>query len=343
MLAGLAPLIAAALSSAQDLNGYARSWTPFVLMLALLLAAGALLWVAMLCWTTWIIHRPPRMTPGRALARLGRAAPADVGLAGEEIVFNLSDAARPGAVIQLAAWWIPHPAAGSVQRTCIMLHGYGDSRAGALAWAPLWQKLGFHLLLLDIRAHGESGGRLSSGGVWERADLHGVIDQLRQMRPMQARILVLFGVSFGGLIAAACAAQRSDLAALVIDSPVDGWASATRRYAQLLGLPLQQMHHWRLRLAQHALGVSFDEVRPVATLPGVSCPTLAILPREDVLVSAQEREAMSRTAEAASERSRVWRTASSHNMAIAEEAEEYERVLDTFLSAALRSTESRVA
>ena len=322
---------------------YAQDWIPFVLTLLILAAVGGALWLAALVWTTWIMHRPPRMTAGRALARLGRASPQDVGLNSfEEVVFGVPDMAQPGQNMTLAAWWISHPAA-AVRRCCILLHGYGDSRAGSLAWAPLWQELGFHLLLLDLRAHGDSGGRLSGGGGWEKADLHAVIDELRHRYVAAARQIVLFGVSYGGLIAAACAAERDDLAALVMDSPVEGWGSATRRYAELLGLPVQRAHNLRLRLAQRVLRVRFDDVRPANTLPQVSCPILAILPGSDVLVAPEESAQMARAVEDKGPPSRVWRAAASHNLAIVSEPAVYGRVLREFLEEALAAPEAQAS
>lgn len=315
---------------------YANDWLPFALMFFVVAAIGGALWLATLLWTTWIMHRPPRMTAGRALARLGRATPPDVGLnAFDEVLFGVPGVARPGRVITLAAWWIPHPAGGAVRRTCILLHGYGDSRAGSLAWALLWQQLGFHLLLLDLRAHGDSGGRLSGGGTWEKTDLHTVIDEVRNRYGVAARQIVLFGISYGGLIASACAADRDDIAALIVDSPVDGWSSATRRYAQLLGLPLQAAHDLRLRLAEWFLKVRFNEVRPVTTLPKVSCPVLAILPQSDVLVSREESAQMAEAIRDKPPPSRAWRPAVSHNLAITTEPAEYERILRAFVDEAL--------
>lgn len=317
--------------------GYSAGPWPFLWALGMVLLVGVLSWTVTVIWTAYVTHRPPRMTAGRALARLGRAWPSDVGLNQfEEVVFNVPDVARPGGrSIALAAWWIAHPAGASAsRRTCLMLHGYGDSRAGALAWAPVWQRLGFHLLLLDLRAHGDSGGRLSGGGAWEKPDVHAAIDQLRALHPSAARDVVLFGVSYGAMVAAAAAAERDDVAALVLDSPVDGWASATRRYADLLGLPLAHAHKLRLRLMEEWLGVRFESVRPVHTLPHVKCPVLAILPRQDVLVSSEEADAIEAAvlAAAAPRGGHVWRPATTHNLALAADAAEYERRIRAFLA-----------
>ena len=304
-------------------GGYAIGPLPFVLAGVVLLLFGAVLWTVVVVWTAWVTYRPPRMRGGRAWARLGRTSPDDLGLSYEEEPYDLRDAADPTATLRLAAWWLPHPDGGA--RTCVLLHGYGDARAGALAWAGVWRRLGFHLLLFDARAHGDSGGRFSSGGVHERDDLHRLLDALKQRRPVESKRLVLFGVSFGCLAAAACAAGRDDVAALVLDSPILDWPTAARRHARLLGLPLDLAHGLRVRLAERYLRVRFDDVRLTRTLPDVRCPVLAVLPRRDVLLAADEADAIAAACDAS------WRPDSFHNLAIADDPDLYERTLRDFL------------
>src|SRR5437868_6235600 len=77
--------------------------------------------------------RPARMTDGRAAWRLQRISPGDLRLHYSELSFSVRDdfSGRP---LKLAAWWIPHPR--QPPRCVILLHGYGDAKIGAIAWAP---------------------------------------------------------------------------------------------------------------------------------------------------------------------------------------------------------------
>ena len=101
---------------------------------------------------------------------------------------------QTGNPLKLAAWWIPAKSAGGgpATRTILLIHGYADAKVGAIAWAPTLHALGWNILAIDLRAHGESGGKLSTAGYWERHDVVQLIDQFRAQRPRETATLVLF-------------------------------------------------------------------------------------------------------------------------------------------------------
>src|ERR1700733_3113274 len=100
------------------------------------------------------------------------------------------------------------PNQNSSNKTVILIHGYADAKVGSIAWAPTWQSLGYHILAIDLRAHGESAGRFTTAGFFERHDLDQIINQLRAAHPQQTERLVLFGISLGAAVALAAAALR---------------------------------------------------------------------------------------------------------------------------------------
>ena len=126
------------------------------------------------------ILRPPRMSDGKAVYVLKRLSPADLEMQYESITYEVRDE-RSGGMLNIAGWWIPHPVGGS--KTVVLLHGYADAKVGAIAWAPVWRQLGYHILAIDLRAHGESGGVYSTGGYFERHDVDQVINQVRAAHP----------------------------------------------------------------------------------------------------------------------------------------------------------------
>lgn len=249
--------------------------------LLLLLVAAALCVAAVIHFLAMMLLQPPRMTDGKALYVLRRMSPGDLGLPFEPVTFDVP-ATPHSAAIRIAGWWIE--AATPSEKTAVLIHGYGDAKVGALAWAPTWRDLGFNCLLIDLRAHGESGGDFTTGGVLERDDLDAVLNQLLVERPAHAKQVVLFGISLGGAVALACAARRTDIAAVVCDSTFADYAGAATAHGKLIGTPLPSMLPWVIRWAEKRAGVRFSDARPLSTLAQCACPVMLIHGDADLFV-----------------------------------------------------------
>jgi pimeloyl-ACP methyl ester carboxylesterase len=304
-------------------------------LVSYLTLAGVLLAVLLLaCAATVVLLarslvRPPRMTDGKAAWVLKRLSPGDLGLRFEEVGFDVRDA-RSGQRIRIAGWWIPH--AGADGRTVILLHGYADAKVGAIAWAPAWHKLGWNILAIDLRAHGESGGDHCTGGFFERDDVSQVIDQFRARRPNETRRLAIFGVSFGAAVAVAAAAIRDDVDALVLDSPVPDFSVAAALQMERLGAPIGIVRALAVRLAQNMAGADYDAVRLVDWLPTLRCPVLVIAPGLDPLLA---EDSAAKLKAALPPGGTYWSVPETgHLMALVADADEYVAQLDRFLAAA---------
>jgi pimeloyl-ACP methyl ester carboxylesterase len=276
-----------------------------------------------------LVH-PPRMTDGKAAWVLKRLSPGDLGLQFEEVGFDVRDA-WSGQMIRIAGWWIPH--ADSDGRTVILLHGYADAKVGAIAWAPAWHELGWNILAIDLRAHGESGGLYCTGGYFERDDVSQVLDQLRARRPNETRRLAIFGVSFGAAVAVATAALRDDLDALVLDSPAPDFSVAGALQMERLGAPVGILRALAVRLAQNMTGARYDAVRLVDLLPGLRCAVLVIAPELDPLLN--DEFAAELKAALPPPHGEYWHLPETgHLMALVADADEYVARLGRFLAAA---------
>jgi len=289
------------------------------------LAATALMALRML--------HPPRMTDARAAWVLKRLSPADLGLAYESVRFVVPDGSSRRHV-RLAAWWIPARPTGSC--CAVLLHGYGDARVVAIAWAPMLHELGCNVLALDLRAHGESEGRFITCGVRERQDVSCVIDELRRNRPEQTRRLILFGISYGGAVAAAVAADRADIAGVVLDSPAMDLRRAAQTHCDLHGLPGSGFQKAAVLLARLIAGVDFSAVRTAELLPRIVPPVMVVHCGRDVYVSPQDDQDLRRAAEERQRRGLrtvLWTVEDALHMgAIVARGDEYRRRLKDFLT-----------
>ncbi len=242
----------------------------------ILLLCGGLAVVLAAMLMARLLLRPPRMNDGKAVYVLQRLSPADLGLAYESLTFDVPDAANPGAQLRLAAWWIPATTAGPSERTVVLLHGYADAKVGAIAWAPLLMSMNVNLVAIDLRAHGESEGEMTTAGFFERYDVDAAINQLKVRFPRQTQRLYLYGLSLGGAIAIATADVRDDIAGVVMDSTFADYAEALYVHSRLLGSPGWPVVPLAAKLAAWRAGVDFAAVRPVDLVARSRCPVLVI-------------------------------------------------------------------
>jgi pimeloyl-ACP methyl ester carboxylesterase len=260
-----------------------------LLLVATLISAGALVCVLAIGLMARAILCPPRMNDGKAMYLLNRLSPGDLGLVFENENFRVRDP-RTGNAMNLTGWWIPHPQAAG--RCAVLIHGYADAKVGAIAWAPLLHQLGWNVLAIDLRAHGESDGRFSTGGCFEQHDVSQVIDELLVSRPAETKRLLLFGVSLGAAVASAVAASRDDIIAVILESPFPDYAKAVTAHFKLRGLPDGALLRSSIWLAQLISSAKFDSVRIADTVPTSRCPVLAIVGGDDELLSGDDMLAL---------------------------------------------------
>ena len=130
--------------------------------------------------------------------------------------------------VTLAGWYAP-PANRAV---IILLHGAGASRDSMRSYAEMLVNHGYGVLTVDLRGHGQSGGKTNRLG-WE-----GTLDVGAAIRFLQGQPEVQFigglGLSLGGEVLLGAASAYPDLKAIVADG-------ATRRSTdELLALPSER-------------------------------------------------------------------------------------------------------
>ena len=118
------------------------------------------------------------------------ATPASVGLGYREVEIQSTDG------INLSAWWVP---AGDSSRAAVLVPGWGGYKFDEhlLQTVPVYHDAGYGVLLLDLRAQGESGGARRTFSYREVRDVRGALAWLHQ-QGYKAENLVLHGWSMGG-------------------------------------------------------------------------------------------------------------------------------------------------
>src|ERR687894_1318338 len=134
------------------------------------------------------------------------ATPASVGLGYKEVGFLSTDGVR------LSAWWVL--VEGS-SLAAVLVPGWGGHKFDEhlLQTVPVYHDAGYSVLLLDLRAQGESDGARRTLGYREVRDVHGALAWLQQQGYTMDQV-VLHGWSMGGATALR-AAPGTGVAAVV--------------------------------------------------------------------------------------------------------------------------------
>jgi pimeloyl-ACP methyl ester carboxylesterase len=144
--------------------------------------------------------------------------------------------------IELSGWWIPR--AGSA-KAIVMVHGRGENRTTEFydhfldlgAKLNTFQGRGFNILMIDLRAHGLSGGENSAWGIGERRDVEGAVDWIKQRGILLGSIGAL-GASLGATSCVYATADDPDISALVTDGAgIDEYPGIQRSWTRTTGTP----------------------------------------------------------------------------------------------------------
>jgi fermentation-respiration switch protein FrsA (DUF1100 family) len=121
------------------------------------------------------------------------ATPASAGLGYREVDFQSTDG------IRLSAWWVP---VDGSSLAAVLIPGWGGYKFDEhlLQTVPVYHGAGYGVLMLDLRAQGESGGTRRTLGYREVRDVHGALAWLRRQGYALDQV-VLHGWSMGGTTA----------------------------------------------------------------------------------------------------------------------------------------------
>lgn len=159
--------------------------------------------------------------------------------------------------VRLAAWYTP-PRNGVV---ILLAHGYGDNRP---EWVhTMLAKSKYGVMAWDARAHGESGGEISTIGYLEVLDVKAGLDYVLA-QPGVERVGA-WGGSMGGATLIRAAAAFPEIEAVWIDS---SFASLDDEFDFLVPYPI--INPLAKYIAQIETGVNINAINPLKDIAMIS-------------------------------------------------------------------------
>ncbi len=228
---------------------------------------------------------------------------------------NLRHAGSPRLPVELSATFAT-PGEPGGRPTVLFLHGKGGNSSEWEPDAVRALRLGYNVLLPDLRAHGRSGGTFFTAGFLEKDDLALTVEAARERCGIDAGRLGIHSCSAGSSVALEFAADRAGVRAIWLESPFAEPREMARHYlsrATRIPTPLLTLtSRWAVSRAvervRRELGVvegpgGLELLDPVRAIARVRAPVLLVHGDEDRLVP--PRFTM-RLAAALPPRSAVW-------------------------------------
>ena len=166
----------------------------------------------------------------------------------------------------------------------LMLHGFGGTWRDSLAFSRIYAAHDCNIMLVDMRAHGESEGEWAGSGWLDRRDVIAWCSWIAARTGEEAQIII-HGQGMGAT-AALFAAEEADfpaqVRAIISDSAyTDAWNEATLRLGTGFAKPQPALDLFRIALRKAKGGYDLAEANVLASLQGVTTPLFIMQGEKD--------------------------------------------------------------
>ncbi len=218
----------------------------------------------------------------------------------------------------------------------ILFHGVSDNRVGDIGVADFLLQAGYGVVMMDSRAHGESGGEIATYGWKERYDVRNIVTPLENTE--HPHCIFAFGVSMGGGIALQAAAVEPRISAVAAEAPFSSFREASYDYAGFHRSPwlgrilFRSVVEAGFIATKQVAGFHPSDVSPGNSVRQRPFPILLISDGADVVLPLRHQQAILAAAAGPKE---LWIVpGATHAAAMGVEPEEYKRRVLSFFAAA---------
>ena len=192
---------------------------------------------------------------------------------------------------EIGAWFVEGESAAP---SVLVLHGNKGSRGNSLKRAEFLAQAGCAVLMISLRAHGDSTGDFNDIGYSARQDVIAAVAFLEAKRP--GRPIVVLGTSLGSAAAVFASAELGHrVQGYILESPYQDLKTAVWNRTQTYLPPLlAQISYVGLRLVGPAFLPQLDAIAPVRAIDGIPAdvPVLILAGAADALARPEEARAL---------------------------------------------------
>lgn len=174
--------------------------------------------------------------------------------------------------------------------TMILLHGHGSNKAGVLTEAGYFLQLGYRVLLLDFRAHGNSEGNTCTIGYEEVKDVKAAYDYVRQSGEKN---IIIYGISMGAATAMkAVHDYQLQPSKMILEMPFGTLKDAVKGRCRILGVPVEPTSTLLTFWGGLEQGFWAFNYQPALYAKSITCPVLLQWGEKDNRVTRAETDAV---------------------------------------------------
>lgn len=218
------------------------------------------------------------------------------------------------------------------KNTVIICHGVTENKILSMKYVCMYERLGFNTVVYDLRRHGETGGKTTSYGYYEKIDLQTVVDYVREQIGEDA-ILGIHGESMGAATTLLYAGTIADNANFYIaDCPFSSFKNMLRKVVKET---VKVNFDIAVNLANLAVrlrdGYTFGKVNPIEAVKNIHKPVMFVHTRTDDFIPYTMSEELYE-AKTAGPRELVLFDSGAHAQSFNEHPEAYESFVQNFLN-----------
>ena len=172
--------------------------------------------------------------------------------------------------------------------TVILVHGLSSNKGLILDEATVFMNMGYNIMLIDTRSHGNSGGDITTIGYRESEEVKLAYDHIKQGGEKR---IFLWGTSMGAVaIMKAVSDYQFEPSGIIIEMPFLSLQSHLRGRARMLGFPEQPFGFFTTFWIGAERGFNGFGFKATRYAKNIHCPVLLQYGAKDDLVLKRETE-----------------------------------------------------